>query len=154
MAKRPECSIPVLASGPGWQWSTMIALYDAQQTYTDQLQRLESYSEEKPDAADSHFLLGYHYMVCGHLDLATPQFELAHKLMPSDTVSKELAALTRSFRRSRKARPRRNPRREETAPCRSPCRSKNSTGTWVSSKEDAGTITLPSRTTANSPGPS
>ncbi len=87
---------PVLASGPGWDWSTMVALYPSQQVYTDQLQRLEDYTEKTPDAADTHFLLGYHYMVCGHLDLATPQFELAAKLMPKDSVSRQLADLTRS----------------------------------------------------------
>lgn len=135
---------PVLASGPGWDWSTMVALYDAQETYTDQLQRLEAYTEEKPDAADTHFLLGYHYMVCGHLDLATPQFDLAHKLMPSDNLSKELAELTRNS-----AKPGDKPdekpaeaAEEPEVPESQPVPLEKLTGTWVSSKDAGSSITL------------
>ncbi len=133
---------PVLASGPGWDWSTMIALYDTQQTYTDQLQRLEAYTEEKPDSADTHFLLGYHYMVCGHLDLATPQFDLAVKLMPSDSVSKELAELTRSS-----AKPGEEPEPADAvkpaeAPIPEPVPLEKLTGTWVSTREKGGSVTL------------
>lgn len=134
---------PVLASGPGWDWSTMIALYDTQQTYTDQLQRLEAYTEEKPDAADTHFLLGYHYMVCGHLDLATPQFELAAKLMPKDSVSRQLADLTRSS-----ASPEESEAAAEStdipddAPEPEPVPLEKLEGKWTSTRDDGGTVTL------------
>lgn len=134
---------PVLASGPGWGWSTMIALYDSQQTYTDQLQKLEDYTEKMPDSADTHFLLGYHYMVCGHQDLATPQFDLAVELMPSDSVSKQLAELTRSSA---------DPGDEEAAPAEAtepaeapevePVPLEKLTGTWTSTREKGATITL------------
>lgn len=134
---------PVLVSGPGWEWSTMIALYDAQETYTDQLQRLEAYTEEKPDAADTHFLLGYHYMVCGHLDLATPQFELAAKLMPSDSVSKELAELTRnSAKSSGEAKPAEAEEEAEDSPAPEPVPLEKLTGVWISSRDAGSSITL------------
>jgi hypothetical protein len=134
---------PVLASGPGWDWATMIALYDAQQTYTDQLQRLEAYTEEKPDAADTHFLLGYHYMVCGHLDLATPQFDLAHKLMPSDSVSKELAELTRnSAKSSDEEQPAEAEPEAEETPEPEPVPLEKLTGTWVAARDAGSSITL------------
>ncbi|MES2660251.1 MAG: hypothetical protein V4689_16630 [Verrucomicrobiota bacterium] len=131
---------PVIASGPGWDWTTMIALYDTQDTYTGQLQKLETWAKEKPDAADSHFLLGYHYMVCGHLDLATPQFELASKLMPSDGVSKELLELTKATARdSDKSLP---AEAEEPKPAPAPVPLEKLTGTWVSTRDSGNTITL------------
>ena len=40
----------VLAGGPGWDWSTMIALYDSQETYLSQLDALKNYSKGKPNA--------------------------------------------------------------------------------------------------------
>jgi tetratricopeptide (TPR) repeat protein len=133
---------PVLASGPGWDWSTMIALYDAQETYTDQLQKLEAYTEQKPDAADSHFLLGYHYMVCGHLDLATPQFDTAVRLMPNDSVSKELAELTRATAKPGDTEPAQTGGQAEEAPAPAPVPLEKLSGTWVSTREGGGTITL------------
>ena len=134
---------PVLASGPGWDWSTMIALYDAQETYTDQLQKLETYTEEKPDSADTHFLLGYHYMVCGHLDLATPQFDMAAKLMPKDSVSKELAELTRnSAKTDEEGKPAEAEGEEAEAPDAEPVPLEKLTGTWVSTRDAGSSITL------------
>jgi len=136
---------PVLASGPGWDWSTMIALYDAQQTYTDQLQNLEAYTEQKPDSADSHFLLGYHYMVCGHLDLATPQFDEAVRLMPKDSVSKELAELTRNTEKTDeegKPKPAEAEQPEAEAPAPEPVPLEKLTGTWVSNRDAGSSITL------------
>ena len=134
---------PVLASGPGWSWTTMVALYDSQNTYTDQLQRLEAYTEEKADEADTHFLLGYHYMVCGHTDLATSQFDIAAKLMPADSVSKQLAELTRSS--SDSGADESTPVEEETpadAPLVEPVPLEKLTGTWTSKRDDGSTVTL------------
>jgi tetratricopeptide (TPR) repeat protein len=71
----------------------MVKLYDSQKTYTDQLRKLEEYVVANPKDAAAHFLLGYHYMVCGYIDLAKEQFETAAKLQPADTVSRELANL-------------------------------------------------------------
>jgi hypothetical protein len=74
----------------------MVQLYDSQETYTGQLQRLEEYTAAKPDAADARFLLGYHYMVCGHLDRAAAEFEAVTKLQPADTVARQLLNLARN----------------------------------------------------------
>ncbi|MCB1202632.1 MAG: tetratricopeptide repeat protein [Verrucomicrobiae bacterium] len=81
---------PVLAGGPGWDWTTMIQLYDSQDTYARQLASLEAYASSKPDAADAHFLLGYHYMVCGHVGPAAEQFRLASQIQPKDSISSQL----------------------------------------------------------------
>lgn len=80
----------ILASGPGWNWTTMIQLYDSQETYTAQLRKLEEYVEGRPRAADARFVLGYHYLVCNHLESAAASFEAVTKLQPADTVAKQL----------------------------------------------------------------
>lgn len=81
---------PVLAGGPGWDWTTMVKLYDSQETYTKQLAALEQYTASKTEAADARFLLGYHYMVCGHVGEAASQFRFASELQPKDTISRQL----------------------------------------------------------------
>ena len=81
---------PVLAGGPGWDWTTMVKLYDSKETYTKQLAALEQYATSKPEAADARFLLGYHYMVCGHVEAAATQFKFASDLQPKDSISKQL----------------------------------------------------------------
>jgi hypothetical protein len=85
---------PVLASGPGWSWETMSGFYGDAGAYTDQLAKLEAYTRASPDMADVHFLLGYHYLVCGHMANAAVEFATAARLQPADTISRQLAALT------------------------------------------------------------
>lgn len=87
---------PVLASGPGWGWDTMIGFYDASTTYTDQLRKLEDYVKGKPQAAEGHFLLGYHYLVSSHMDQAYKEFESTAQLQPADSVARQLRDLTKS----------------------------------------------------------
>ena len=86
----------VLASGPGWGWDTMVGFYDAPATYAGQLRKLEAYVKGKPEAADSHFLLGYHYMVCGFMDKAYDQFVKTVELQPADSIARQLRDLTGS----------------------------------------------------------
>ena len=83
---------PVLASGPGWGWDTMLSFYPATDRYAAQLRRLEVRAAED-DAAAHRFLMGYHYMVCGHLAQARDQFAKAASLEPGDALSRELVAL-------------------------------------------------------------
>lgn len=138
---------PVLASGPGWDWTTMVKLYDSQETYTGQLEALAKYSALKPDAADAHFLLGYHYMVCAHLELAEKEFAAAAKLQPADTVSSQLADLCKASSTSAEedAAP-----KDGAAPAATPAETPppepvpvdQLAGTWVSDRGDAGKITL------------
>jgi tetratricopeptide (TPR) repeat protein len=87
---------PVLASGPGWDWSTMAAFYPDSDSYTGQLRKLESYVEANPNSADSHFLLGYHYMVAGFIDQAYGMFDRVVTLQPADTVAAQLRNLAES----------------------------------------------------------
>jgi tetratricopeptide (TPR) repeat protein len=86
---------PVLASGPGWGWDTMIGFYDGSSTYDAQLRKLEAYVKGSPDKADGHFLLGYHYLVCGHTDKAYEQFDKTATLQPADSIARQLRDLTK-----------------------------------------------------------
>ncbi len=81
---------PVLAVGPGWDWTTMSGLYADVDTYTKQLRALEGYVDENPKLADGHFLLAYHYLTCGHNDRAAEELAQVQKLLPKDTVSAQL----------------------------------------------------------------
>jgi tetratricopeptide (TPR) repeat protein len=77
----------VLTSGPGWNWSTMVGLYPDADTYTNQLRALEAAVKGTPDSASGHFLLAYHYLVQGHKEAATAQFEQVLKLQPGDQIA-------------------------------------------------------------------
>jgi tetratricopeptide (TPR) repeat protein len=87
---------PVLASGPGWDWSTMAAFYRDSETYAGQLRKLESYVGANPKSADSQFLLGYHYMVAGFIDQAYVMFDRVVELQPADSVAVQLRNLAES----------------------------------------------------------
>jgi tetratricopeptide (TPR) repeat protein len=87
---------PVLASGPGWSWDTMIGFYNGSEAYNEQLRKLEAYVKAAPDKADARFLLGYHYMVCGHMEKSYEQFAKASELQPADSISRQLRELTKS----------------------------------------------------------
>lgn len=83
----------VLAVGPGWDWTTMISLYPSVDIYTSQLRQLESYVRQNPNQADGHFLLGYHYLTCGHDDAAAKQFRKAEELTDSDRITSQLSSM-------------------------------------------------------------
>jgi tetratricopeptide (TPR) repeat protein len=83
---------PVLAVGPGWDWKTLSSLYPSTDAYTAQLRALETARDKDPKAADIHFLLGYHYLTCGHTDPAVREFRRASELRPKDTVAAALVA--------------------------------------------------------------
>src|SRR5215470_6423885 len=53
----------VLTAGPGWNWETLKSFYDKDETYVQQLRALEEDARANPKAAETHFLLAYHYLV-------------------------------------------------------------------------------------------
>lgn len=85
---------PVLASGPGWSWDTLVGFYGESSVYDDQLRKLEDYTKRSPEKADAQFLLGYHYMVCGYMEKANARFTKAAELQPADSISRQLRDLT------------------------------------------------------------
>ncbi len=80
----------VLSVGPGWDWTTMSALYADVETYTAQLRALEDYVRKNPDDPAAHFLLAYQYLTCGSSDAAAAQLKEVVKLNPRDTLSAQL----------------------------------------------------------------
>lgn len=85
----------LLAVGPGWDWTTMSSLYSDPATYTQQLRGLEQYVVTNPQAADAHFVLGYHYMIGGHKDAARLQLQQVVTLMPNDRLAGELLRMVK-----------------------------------------------------------
>lgn len=127
---------PILASGPGWDWTTMTGLFTTQDEYTKLLRKLEEHHKANPDSAAANFLLGYHYLVLGHLEQAVDLFAHSAKLEPTDIVSAGLRNLIRDSISSQE---------EEQAPDTPPPAVVNPdklVGTWVSDVEGEGTITL------------
>jgi tetratricopeptide (TPR) repeat protein len=83
----------LLSIGPGWDWTTMSSLYADPLVYAEQLQTLENYSRAHLQAADAHFVLGYHYMIGSHKEEAVTQLQLAAELMPTDRLAAELVRM-------------------------------------------------------------
>ena len=127
---------PVLASGPGWSWDTMIGFYNGSEAYNEQLRRLESYVKAAPDRADARFLLGYHYMVCGHMEKSYEQFAKASELQPADSISRQLRDLTKSSIPDAGETEAEPPARPEPVPA------DQLVGTWVSDRGQDGKVTF------------
>ncbi len=83
----------VLSVGPPWDWTTMSGLYADTDTYSRQYHELESFSQQNPQAAYAHFLLGYHYMICGYNDDAIAEFKRTIELEPSDELASNLVKM-------------------------------------------------------------
>ncbi|MDF1858880.1 MAG: hypothetical protein P1U87_01630 [Verrucomicrobiales bacterium] len=84
---------PVLATGPGWDWATMVGFYQSSDTYAQQLRKLEDYVSGNPESAGAGFLLGYHYMVSGFLEEAYQVFDRVVEMEPGDQVARQLRDL-------------------------------------------------------------
>lgn len=80
----------VLATGPGWDWATLIGLYVQPEIYTGQLRALESYVRQNPQSAAARFVVAYHYVTAGHLDAAIDQLKEVTRLQPKDLVATQL----------------------------------------------------------------
>jgi tetratricopeptide (TPR) repeat protein len=77
----------VLEDGPGWTWDYLQALYPAPDIYTGQLRNLEHYVSANPSEANVRFLLGYHYLMLDHTDVARRQLAQGVELRPADKLS-------------------------------------------------------------------
>src|SRR4029077_3031087 len=80
----------VLSVGPGWDWTTLISLYNNPETYTQQLRALESLCTQNPEWAASRFVLAYHYLTQGHPEAALTQLKAVVALQPKDQLSAQL----------------------------------------------------------------
>jgi hypothetical protein len=127
---------PVLASGPGWSWQTMIGFYTDPEAYNQQFRKLEDYTKAAPSKADARFLLGYHYMVCGHMTEAYMEFSKAYELQPADQISRQLRDLTMS------SIPSANPANDKPAVKPQLVTATQLPGLWVSDRGKDGKITF------------
>ncbi len=80
----------MLSAGPGWDWTTLSALYPNVDVYTEQLRALEQYAKANPAATEARFLLGENYLTCGYTDAAAAQFKEVVQLNPKDQLSAQL----------------------------------------------------------------
>jgi tetratricopeptide (TPR) repeat protein len=80
----------VLSVQPGWDWTTLIGLYDDPARYTQQLRAFEAISTRYPQSASAHFVLAYHYLTQEFAEAAVGQFKSATALEPRDTLSSQL----------------------------------------------------------------
>ncbi|WP_145235412.1 tetratricopeptide repeat protein [Urbifossiella limnaea] len=81
----------LLASGPGWDWTTMSSLYPDTDTYSNQLGALEKAATTKPNDPALWFLLAYHYTTVGQDEPARDALARARTLLPTDPVVSQLA---------------------------------------------------------------
>ena len=128
---------PVLASGPGWSWETMSGLYSGLDPYNAQLRKLETHVKSAPEKADARFLLGYHYMVCGHMEQACEQFTKAAELQPADSISRQLRDLTAASIPDAAA-----PETTPPATRPEPVKPDQLVGTWTSDRGSEGKVTF------------
>jgi tetratricopeptide (TPR) repeat protein len=80
----------VLATAPGMDWTTMSNVYGSVDAYTTHLRKLEEFCRTHPDDAAAHFVLGYHYLVGGHTDMAAAALGVVVAKQPGDVVAKRL----------------------------------------------------------------
>ena len=80
----------VLATAPGMDWTTVSNVYGSVDAYTGHLRTLEEFCRTHPDDAAAHFVLGYHYLVGGHTDMAAAALRLVVAKQPGDVVAKRL----------------------------------------------------------------
>lgn len=85
----------VLATSPGFDWTTLIGLYGDPEQFTKQLRALEGHVKAKPNDAAARFVLAYNYLVMGESEAAADQLEKVLELQPRDSTSRKLLASIR-----------------------------------------------------------
>ena len=80
----------VLGVGPGWDWTTMIGLYEHSEDYTKQLRALEQARDNSPEDPALRFVLAYHYQTAGHKEAAAKQLEKLVSINPQDSLAVQL----------------------------------------------------------------
>lgn len=83
----------VLASSPGWDWTTLSNLYFSNDIYRYQLRKLENYANSSSGSADAQFLLAYHYLTMGHDEQAAAALRKVIQLKPNDELAQRLLAI-------------------------------------------------------------
>ena len=129
----------VLSVGPGWDWTTLSSLYPDVDTYTKQLRALEESVKSNPNAADTRFLLAYHYLTCGYTDAAARQLEAAVQLNPKDQLSAQLLSALKTTNVAQQPAP--SAPATPAAPA-TPITASALSGDWTANRGDGGVISL------------
>jgi tetratricopeptide (TPR) repeat protein len=126
----------VLSAGPGWDWTTLSALYPNVEVYTAQLRALEQYAKTHPTVSDAKFLLAENYLTCGYSDAAAGQLKEVVRLNPKDQLSAQLLNSISASNTAEQAIP--NPPSAATMPADAA----NLVGNWTATRADSATIKL------------
>lgn len=138
---------PVLASGPGWTRATMLGFYRSEESYAQQLAKLEAYAETDPGRAAPRFLLAYHYLVGGDLERAAREFDGVVRLRPDDDIARQLRDLARNSTAAEEEVeaqevPPETDAAEDEAPPGKALAAEQLVGTWTSNRGEKGTVIL------------
>jgi hypothetical protein len=68
----------------------MAGLYPSIDVYTTQLRKLEAFVGANPSSTASRFVLAYHYLTQGYVDVAVDQLKQVVALAPQDVLSAQL----------------------------------------------------------------
>ncbi len=123
----------VLSAGPGWDWTTLCALYPSVEVYTEQLRALEQYEKSNPAASEAKSLLAENYLTCGYTDAAAAQLKEVVRLNPKDQLS---AQLLNSITASDTAQP------AIASQPATPADASTLVGNWTATRADSATIKL------------
>ncbi len=126
----------VLSAGPGWDWTTLSALYPNVEVYTEQLRALEQYAKSNPAASEAKFLLAENYLTCGYTDAAAAQLEEVVQLNPKDQLSAQLLSSISTTDTAQQAAP---------GPPAAPAKTADASslvGNWTATRADSATIKL------------
>jgi tetratricopeptide (TPR) repeat protein len=126
----------VLSAGPGWDWTTLSALYPNVDVYTEQLRALEQYAKSNPAASDAKFLLAENYLTCGHTDAAAAQLTAVVQLDPKDRLSAQLLSSISASGTTEPA-----VSSQPAAPAK-PADAASLVGNWTATRADSATIKL------------
>jgi len=128
----------LLASGPGWDWTTLSSLYSNVDTYKAQLNALADYSAANPKDTAVLFLLGYHQMTAEDADNARETVSKLRKLFPKDPVVENMYIVSGAAAKdAEKEEPRENPKEEKADESKL-----DILGHWKAERPDGGTISL------------
>jgi tetratricopeptide (TPR) repeat protein len=80
----------LLSSAPGMDWTTMSGLYGKVDDYSEQLARLEAFTEANPNDAASHFVVAYHALVIDDKQAAIEALKVVVKNQSKDSTAKRM----------------------------------------------------------------
>ena len=126
----------VLSAGPGWDWTTLSALYPNVDVYTAQLRALEQYAKSHPAESDARFLLAENYLTCGYTAAAAAQLKAVVQLDPKDQLSAQLLGSISAADTVQPAAP------SQPAASAKPADAASLVGNWTATRADSATIKL------------